>query len=55
MSLKPDKETGQVWWTGLALGQVQLVLPVCNTGLTGRIEFSTLLEFGFLTSLLKSL
>jgi hypothetical protein len=52
MSLEADKETRQVQWTGLALGQVQ---PVCNTGLIGRTEFSTLLEFGFLTSLLESL
>jgi hypothetical protein len=27
---------------------------MCNTDLTGRIDFSTLLEFGFLTSVLES-
>jgi hypothetical protein len=49
MSLKLGKGTG------LALGQVQSVWPVCNTSLAGRTEFNTLLTFGFLTSLLESL
>jgi hypothetical protein len=37
------------------LEQVQLICPVCNTGLTDRIDFNTLLEFGLLSSLLESL
>jgi hypothetical protein len=53
-TLEPGKGTGQVRWTGLALGQVQLIWSVCNTCLTSRIEFNTLLEFDFLTSLLES-
>jgi len=52
---KPVKRAGQVRWARLALGEIQPVWPGCNTGLTGRTDFSTLLEFGFLTSLMESL
>jgi hypothetical protein len=55
MALEVGKGTGQVRWTGLALGLVKPVWPVCNTGLTGMTDFSTLLEFCFLTSLMESL
>jgi hypothetical protein len=55
MSLQSDKGTEQVRWTRLDLEQVQPVWPVCNIGLTGKTDFSTLLEFSSLSSFLESL
>jgi hypothetical protein len=47
----PDKSDGP----NLLLDRLNAVWPVCYTGLTDMTDFSTLLEFGFLTSLMDSL